>query len=228
MLRIDVLTLFPDMFTGVLGESIMQRARQKGLVRIRVHNLRDWSADKHRKVDDSPYGGGPGMVLSCQPIFDAVASLKKKESRVILLSPQGRRFDHPAAKKFARRAHLVMICGRYEGIDERVRAALATDEISVGDYVLTGGEIPAMVLIDAVSRLVPGVLGNERSAENESFSAGGLLEYPQYTRPRVYRGLKVPAVLLTGDHKKIEAWRFKESLKKTRSALRKKISLRER
>lgn len=217
MLRIDTLTLFPRMFAGALDESIIKRARKKKLVRIEVHDLRRWSKDKHKKVDDRPYGGGPGMILSCQPIFDAVSSLIKrsKGSRIILLSPRGKRFDQKAANSLAKQRHLVLICGRYEGVDERVRQALVTDEISIGDYVLTGGEIPAMVMIDAITRMVPGVLGNKESTKVESFQ-DGMLEYPQYTRPRAYKGLKVPEVLLTGNHHKIENWRYKKSLRKTK------------
>lgn len=222
MLRIDVLTLFPGMFDAVLGESIIKRAAKKALVRIAVCDLRAWSRDKHKKVDDKPYGGGPGMIMTCQPIFDAVKSLKLRtknqelRTKIILLSPQGKRFDQRLAGRLAKQKHLVLICGHYEGIDERVKK-IVTDEISVGDYVLTGGEIPAMVIIDALARLVPGVLGNKESAVSESFR-DGLLEYPQYTRPRIYKGMKVPGVLLTGDHKKIEEWRAKEALKKTRKA----------
>lgn len=207
MLQIDVLTLFPKMFKGVLDESIIKRAQKKRLVKINVHNLRDWSKDRHKKVDDKPYGGGPGMILSCQPIFDAVTELnsKLKKSKVILLTPQGKKFNQGLANRLAKQKRLILICGHYEGIDERVRTALATDEISIGDYVLTGGEIPAMAIIDAVARLIPGVLGNKDSTRLESFQQG-LLEYPQYTRPRIYRGLEVPEILLTGDHKKIEEW----------------------
>jgi tRNA (guanine37-N1)-methyltransferase len=215
MLKIDVLTLFPKMFEGILDESIIKRAQEKKLVKIKVHNLRDWSADKHKKADDKPYGGGPGMILSCQPIFDAVRKLAGPRSRVILLSPQGKRLNQTLANRLAKLKHLILICGHYEGVDDRVRKAIATDEISIGEYVLTGGELPAMVLIDAAVRMIPGVLGNRESAENESFQ-GDLLEYPQYTRPRVYKGLKVPGVLLTGDHEKIEQWRYNQALKKTR------------
>ncbi len=212
-----MLTLFPGMFDAVLGESIIKRAAKRALVKITVHDLRDWSKDKHRKVDDKPYGGGPGMIMTCQPIFDAAASLKSKvksqkaKVRIILLSPQGKRFDQKYANRLAKQKNLILICGHYEGIDERVKK-IVTDEISVGDYVLTGGEIPAMVMIDALTRLVPGVLGNKESAVSESFQ-NGLLEYPQYTRPRIYKGLKVPEVLLTGDHKKIEEWRHKKTRK---------------
>jgi len=223
VLRIDALTLFPGMFDGIFSESIIKRARGKKSVKLNIHNLRDWSADKHKKVDDKPYGGGPGMVLSCQPIFDAVKELRtqghrdtKTQVKVVLLSPQGKKFDQKLANGFARQRQLILICGHYEGVDERVKKII-TDEISIGDYVLTGGEIPAMVLIDAIIRMVPGVLGNKDSARLDSFQEG-TLEHPQYTRPRVYRGLKVPGVLLGGDHKKIEEWRYKESLKKTRKA----------
>jgi tRNA (guanine37-N1)-methyltransferase len=209
------------MFDSALGESIIKRAKEKKLVKIAVHDLRDWTKDKHRKVDDKPYGGGPGMVMACQPIFDAVAELKKSSrsrAGVILLSPQGKRLDQGSANRLAKQKHLILICGHYEGVDERVKK-IVTDEVSIGDYVLTGGEIPAMVMIDALVRLVPGVLGNAESAGSDSFQgAQGLLEYPQYTRPRIYKGLKVPGVLLTGDHKKIEQWRHKESLKRTRKA----------
>lgn len=215
MLKIDVLTLFPGMFDAVLGESIIKRAAAKRLVKISVHDLRRWSTDRHRKVDDKPYGGGPGMIMTCQPIFDATASLRSKvtshtlvgtgKSQVILLSPQGKRFDQKLANRLAKQKHLILICGHYEGIDERVKK-IVTDEVSIGDYVLTGGEIPAMAVIDAVTRLVPGVLGNEDSARLDSFQ-GDFWEYPQYTRPRVYKGLKVPDVLLSGNHKKIEEWR---------------------
>jgi len=217
MLRIDTLTLFPKMFKGVLDESIIKRAKKKRLVKIEVHDLRRWSKDKHKKVDDRPYGGGPGMILSCQPMFDAVSSLIKrsKQSKVILLSPQGKRFNQETVNRLAKQKHLVLICGRYEGVDERVKQALVTDEISIGDYVLTGGEIPAMAMIDAITRMVPGVLGNKESTKFESFQ-NGMLEHPQYTRPRVYKNLKVPEVLLTGNHKKIENWKYKKSLKITR------------
>ncbi len=220
MLKIDILTLFPGMFTGVLDESIIKRARKKKLVGIGIHNLRSWSKDRHKKADDKPYGGGPGMILSCQPIVDAVKDLVRSKSkprgtRVILLSPQGNRFNQKMANSLSKQKHLVLICGHYEGVDERVKKAIRADEISIGDYVLTGGEIAAMVIVDAVTRMVPGVLGNKDSTKFESFQ-NGMLEYPQYTRPRLYRGLEVPAVLLTGDHKKIEEWRNKQSLKRTK------------
>ena len=215
-MRIDILTLFPGMFEGVLGESIIKRARKAGKVDIRVHNLRDWTDDKHKKVDDKPFGGGPGMVIKPQPLFDAVEDLKTKSSRVVLMTPQGKRLDQPAAKKMSGYKHIIIVCGHYEGIDERFRKKLVTDEISLGDFVLTGGEIPAMALVDSVARLVPGVVGDKGSLEHESFESG-LLEYPQYTRPAEFRGLKVPDVLLSGDHNKIDVWRRKMALSRTRS-----------
>ena len=215
-MRIDILTLFPGMFEGVLGESIIKRARKAGKVDIRVHNLRDWTDDKHKKVDDKPFGGGPGMVIKPQPLFDAVEDLKTKSSRVVLMTPQGKRLDQPAAKKMSGYKHIIIVCGHYEGIDERFRKKLVTDEISLGDFVLTGGEIPAMALVDSVARLVPGVVGDKGSLEHESFESG-LLEYPQYTRPADFRGLKVPDVLLSGDHNKIDVWRRKMALSRTRS-----------
>ena len=227
-MRIDILTLFPGMFEGVLGESMIKRARKGGKVDIRVHNLRDWTDDKHKKVDDKPFGGGPGMVIKPQPLFDAVGGLKTRSSRVVLMTPQGKRFDQPAAKKMSKYKHIIVVCGHYEGIDERFRKKLVTDEISLGDFVLTGGEIPAMALVDSIVRLVPGVVGDEGSLEHESFESG-LLEYPQYTRPAEFRGLKVPDVLLSGDHNKIDAWRRKMALSRTRSRrpdMYKKLSLR--
>ena len=221
-MRIDILTLFPSMFKGIFDESIIKRARKSGKVKIKVYNLRDWTKDKHRKVDDRPYGGGPGMVICAQPVFDAVKELRRGyrlqatgyKPKTILMCPQGKTLNQKIAKRLAKHRHLILICGHYEGIDERVRQQLIDEEISIGDYVLTGGEIPAMVLVDAVARLIPGVLGHKDSSKNESFLAG-LLEYPQYTRPAVYKGLKVPQVLLSGNHKKIQAWRKKQSLKIT-------------
>jgi len=220
-MRIDVITIFPEMFAPVLNESIIKRAQNSGKVRIFVHDLRDYTNDRHRKVDDRPFGGGSGMVLAPEPLFKAVEAIKRKAkakkpaTRVIMLCPQGKKFNQASAKALSRRSHLVFICGRYEGIDERVRRRLADEDISIGDYVLTGGELPAMVVIDAVVRLLPGVLGDKNSLNFESFE-GNLLEYPQYTRPADFRGMKVPDVLLGGDHKKIEQWRRKEALKKTR------------
>ena len=216
-MRIDILTLFPNMFYGVLNESIIKRAQEKSLVKFNLINFRDFSTDKHKKVDDYPYGGGAGMVLSPQPIFDAVESVKAESAgptRVLLMTPQGERFTQHKALELAKEKHLVFICGHYEGFDERIREHLATDELSIGDYVLTGGELASMVIIDSVVRLIPGILGNQESYQYDSFS-DGLLEYPQYTRPANFRGLKVPDVLLSGDHKKIETWRRHESLRRT-------------
>jgi len=214
-MRIDVLTLFPGMFTGPLDESILRRARQSGQLDLRIHNLRDWAHDKHRTVDDRPFGGGPGMLLKPEPIFEAVESLRTEKSRVILLSPAGRLFRQEIAQELAKESHLILICGSYEGVDERVRTHLVDDELSIGDYVLTSGALPAMVIIDAVTRLLPGVLGDEQSAEEESFS-DGLLEYPQYTRPAEYRGLRVPEVLLSGNHEEIAKWRLQQAIERTR------------
>jgi len=204
------------MFEGVLGESIIKRARKKGKVDVRVHNLRDWTDDKHRKVDDKPFGGGPGMVIKPQPLFDAVSALKRGASRVVLMTPQGKTLTQSVAKKISGYKHIIIVCGHYEGIDERFRRKLVTDEISLGDFVLTGGEIPAMALVDSLVRLVPGVVGDRDSLEFESF-ASGLLEYPQYTRPAEFRGLGVPGVLLSGDHNKIDVWRREMAMKRTRS-----------
>lgn len=216
-MRIDIITIFPKMFKAALNESIIKRAQKKGRVVICIHNLRDYSADKHKKVDDRPFGGGSGMVLTCQPIFNAVKSLKKmsKKAKVILLTPQGETLIQKTAKKLSCEKHLILICGHYEGIDERVRQKLADKELSIGDYVLTGGELPAMVLVDAVTRLIPGVLGDKNSLNFESFE-GNILEYPHYTRPADFKGLSVPKVLLSGNHKNIEIWRKKQALKRTR------------
>ena len=214
-MRIDILTLFPKMFEGVLGESIIKRAQNKGKVSIKVHNLRDWSKEKHKKVDDKPFGGGPGMVIKPQPLFDAIDDLKSSSSRIILLTPQGKTLNQAVARKLSKFKHLILVCGHYEGIDERFRKKAVTDEISLGDFVLTGGEIPVIALIDCVIRLIPGVVGDKSSLEFESFTSG-LLEYPQYTRPALYRRLKVPEILLSGDHKRIEQWRKTMALKRTR------------
>ncbi len=221
-MRIDIITIFPKMFAPVLNESIIKRAQNKGKVRIYIHNLRDYTLDKHKKVDDRPFGGGSGMVMSPDPIFRAVEDLKFKtkdltpKTRVILLSPQGKKLNQRTAKRLARSKHLILICGHYEGIDERVRLYLVDEEISIGDYVLTGGELPAMVLVDCLVRLIPGVLGDKNSLNFESF-AGNLLEYPQYTRPANYQGMKVPAILLSGNHKKIADWRKKQAVKITKN-----------
>lgn len=217
-MRIDVLTLFPEMFSGPLNESIIKRAREKGILRITLVNIRDFSQDKHRTVDDYPYGGGPGMILKPEPVFRAVEFLLQgvtdKRPPIVLLSPQGEVFDQGMAIKLAREDWLILICGHYEGVDERIRTHLATREISIGDYILTGGELPAMVLIDAITRLLPGAVGAEDGPWEDSFT-WGLLEYPQYTRPRSFRGLEVPDVLLSGDHEKIRIWRRKKALERT-------------
>lgn len=214
-MKIDVLTLFPGMFTGPLDESIVHRARQQGRLNLRVINLRDYTHDRHRTVDDRPFGGGPGMLLKPEPIFEAVEDLRSEATRVVLLSPAGRRFDQALARTWAQEAHLLLICGSYEGVDERVRTGLVDVEVSIGDYVLTNGALPAMVVIDAVTRLIPGVLGKDESAAEESFSRGEL-EYPQYTRPAEFRGMKVPEILLSGNHAEIAAWRAAQAQQLTR------------
>jgi tRNA (guanine37-N1)-methyltransferase len=212
--KIDVLTLFPAMFTGPLDESIVKRARDKGLVDLKIHNLRDWTHDRHKTVDDRPFGGGPGMLMKPEPLFEAVESLKRDKTRVILLSPAGRPFNQAIARELAQVEDLLLVTGHYEGFDERVREALADDELSIGDYVLTNGALPAMVVIDAVTRLLPGALGDDESSHDESFSRG-LLEYPQYTRPADFRGMKVPDVLVSGNHAEIEKWRRAQAKQRT-------------
>lgn len=214
-MKIDVLTLFPGMFAGPLDESIIQRARERGILELTIHNLRDYTHDRHKTVDDRPFGGGPGMVLKPEPVFEAVEALAKEGTRVILLGPSGRKFQQEIARDLAERKHLLLVCGNYEGFDERIREGLAHDELSIGDYVLTNGALPAMVIIDVVARLLPGVLGDEESAKEESFSAG-LLEYPHYTRPAEFRGMKVPDVLLSGHHAEIAKWRHRQALERTR------------
>ncbi len=216
-MKIDILTLFPEMFEGVLNSSILKKAQEKEAVTYTVIDFREFTSNKHRKVDDYPYGGGAGMVLTPQPLFDAVESLKdgeEKKPRIILMCPQGEPLSQKKAEELAEEDHLIFVCGHYEGYDERIREHLATDEISIGDYVLTGGELPAMVVIDSVTRLLPEVLGNESSSKLDSYSSG-LLEHPHYTRPADFRGMKVPDVLLSGDHAKIQKWRDLESLKRT-------------
>lgn len=214
-MKIDVLTLFPAMFAGPLDESIIMRARKKGLLDLNIHQLRDWTHDRHKTVDDKPFGGGPGMLMKCEPLFAAVESLRRAETKVILLSPSGRKFSQPIARELAQEKDLLLITGHYEGFDERVREGLADDELSIGDYVLTNGALPAMVVIDAVARLLPGVLGDDASSTDESFSHG-LLEYPQYTRPAEFRGLQVPEVLLNGNHAEIEKWRREQAALRTK------------
>jgi len=216
-MRMDVLTLFPEMFEGVFNSSILGKAQEKGIVQLRAHNFREHANNKHNTVDDYPYGGGGGMVLKAEPIFSAVESLIEENApkpRVILMCPQGERYSQAKAEELANEEHLIFICGHYEGYDERIREFLVTDELSVGDYVLTGGELPAMTIIDSVARLLPGVLGNETSAVTDSFSTG-LLEYPHYTRPADFRGMKVPDILLSGHHANVEAWRKQQSLRRT-------------
>src|SRR5438046_3995226 len=209
-MKIDVLTLFPAMFAGPLDESIIKRARESGLLDLRVHNLRDYANDRHRTVDDRPFGGGPGMLLKPEPIFEAVEKLAGPASCVILVSPAGRTFNQAIARQLAQVQELLIITGHYEGFDERIRERLAHDELSIGDYVLTNGALPAMVVIDAVTRLLPGVLGDDESSRDESFSHGWL-EYPQYTRPAEFRGMKVPEVLLSGNHAEIARWRSEQA-----------------
>jgi len=218
-MRFDVLTLFPDIFSGYLGQSLLAKALERGLIEVHLHDIRDWSPDKHRKVDDRPYGGGPGMVLRVDcvvPCVEAVQAMADPPGHVVLLTPQGRRLDQAVVEQLARHRRLVLVCGRYEGFDERIRQLLEAEEISLGDFVLNGGEVAAMAVIDAVIRLVPGVLGDEDSSESDSFSAPRRwLECAQYTRPRVYRGLEVPAVLLSGNHEEIARWRYEDSRRRT-------------
>ncbi len=239
-MKIDVLTLFPKMFQGPFEESIVKRAQEKKLVEIKIHNLRDWAKNKHKTVDDRPYGGGTGMVIKPQPVFDAVESLKCKmhisqksrktgnakckiKEKIILLTPQGKVFNQKMARRLSKLERLILICGHYEGVDERVREHLVDEEISIGDYVLTGGELPAIVLVDAITRLIPGVLKKEEAVRFESFSNYNLgarryplLEYPQYTRPGKFKNWKVPEILLSGNHREIEKWRQEQALARTR------------
>jgi len=214
-MKIDVLTLFPAMFAGPLDESIIKRARQAGLLELQLWNLRDWAHDRHKTVDDRPFGGGPGMLLKPEPIFEAVEQLATEKTHVVLMSPSGRSFDQAIARDMTQHEHLLLVTGHYEGFDERIREHLADDELSIGDYVLTNGALPAMVVIDTVARLIPGVLGHDESAAEESFSTG-LLEYPHYTRPAEFRGMKVPDVLLSGNHAEIAKWRGEQAHLRTR------------
>jgi tRNA (guanine37-N1)-methyltransferase len=214
--RIDVVTIFPGIFESPLRESLLGRAIGAGLLDVRVHDLRDSTSDKHRQVDDESYGGGPGMVLKPEPVFAAVESLGAGERRTLLLSPAGRRLDQALARELAGEPWLVLICGRYEGVDERVVEGLGADEVSIGDYVVAGGELPALVVLEAVTRLVPGVIGREESHEQDSFGDDGLLDHPHYTRPAEFRGMRVPDTLLSGNHAEIERWRREAALEKTR------------
>ena len=219
-MRFDVMTLFPDMVRSVLDESIIGRAQNGGLIEIGCHNIRDFSKDKHRKTDDTPYGGGVGMVMTCQPIYDCYEDILSKiptenKKRVIYMSPKGRMFSHSVAKELSEYDNLIFLCGHYEGVDQRILDEIVDEEISIGDYVVTGGEIPACIVIDAVSRLIDGVLASSECYEGESV-ASGILEYPQYTKPREFRGREVPEILLSGDHAKIDRWRLEEAVKITR------------
>jgi tRNA (guanine37-N1)-methyltransferase len=214
-MRFDIITIFPEMFGSVFSKGVIKRALDKGLIEVHVHNLRDFTFDKHKQIDDRPFGGGQGMVLKSESIFAAVEKIKRNEKTpVYLLSPQGRKFDFRLAEELAQHPQVILICGRYEGVDERVIQYLVTGEISIGDYILTGGEPAAIVVVDGISRFIPQVVGNVESVKNDSFYEG-LLEFPQYTRPRNFRGMGVPEVLFSGDHSKIESWRRKKSLEKT-------------
>jgi tRNA (guanine37-N1)-methyltransferase len=217
--RVDIVTIFPKMVEGPLAEGIVARAIAKGLIDVRVHDLRDFTTDRHRVVDDMPFGGGPGMVLKPEPLFAAVDRIREERgtaATVILTSPDGERLTHAVAQRLSALDHLVILCGRYEGVDERVREHLATETISIGDYVVSGGELPALVIVDAVARLVPGVVGDEASVAGDTFAREGLLDFPQYTRPAEFRGHGVPAVLLSGHHAEIEKWRRQQALERTR------------
>ncbi len=220
-MRIDVLTLFPEMFTSPLAHSIIKRAQDSKIVQIVLANIRDFTTDSYKKVDDKPYGGGAGMVMMCQPVFDCFENVRKlsaDKGRTILLTPQGQKFDQKKAVELSKEKRLIIISGRYEGFDERISIGLNAEQVSIGDYVLSGGELPAMVIIDAVVRLLAGALGDETSAKDESFSEsiGGFLEYQQYTRPEIFRGMRVPQILLSGDHKKIAEWRRQQAIERTK------------
>lgn len=215
-MRIDIVTIFPGIFESPLRESLLGRAIGAGLVDVRVHDLRDAATDKHRQVDDESYGGGPGMVMKPEPVFAAVESLGSGDRRTLLLSPAGRRLDQDLARELAAEPWLVLICGRYEGVDERVVEGLPAEEVSIGDYVVAGGEVPALVVLEAVTRLVPGVIGREESHEQDSFGDDGILDHPHYTRPAEFRGMRVPETLLSGNHAEIERWRREAALEKTR------------
>lgn len=214
-MRVDVFSIFPGIFASPLRESLLGKALADGLVHVRVHDLREFTSDKHRQVDDSSFGGGPGMVMKPEPVFAAVESLAPDRGRVVLLSPAGRRLDRDLAHELAGEPHLTLICGRYEGVDERVVDGLPAEEVSIGDYVVSGGEVAALVVLEVVARLVPGVIGSEESHERDSFESG-ILDHPHYTRPREFRGMEVPEVLLSGDHAAIDRWRREAALEKTR------------
>jgi tRNA (guanine37-N1)-methyltransferase len=217
-MRIDILTLFPEMFDSPLAFSILKRAQKSGIVEIVLSNIRDFATNRYRKVDDKPYGGGAGMVMMCQPVFDCLQHVQKQDSRparIILLTPQGKKFDQQLAKELAAEQRIILIAGHYEGFDERIITGTGAEQISIGDYVLSGGELPAMVIIDAMVRLLPGALGDQSSAQDDSF-CNGLLEYPQYTRPEEFKGLKVPQVLLSGNHNQIDKWRKQQAVEKTK------------
>ncbi len=220
-MRFDVLTLFPEIFQGYLGQSLLNRAIETGLVDVQLHNVRDWARDKHKSVDDRPFGGGPGMVLKVEPVVDCVETVRRHDAEsghLVMLTPQGRPLDQPAVERLAQHRRILLLCGRYEGFDERIRLILRPEEISIGDFVLNGGEVAAMAVIDAVIRLVPGVLGDEHSSTDDSFSGERrLLEFAQYTRPREYRGLEVPEILLSGNHAAIARWREENSRQRSRA-----------
>jgi tRNA (guanine37-N1)-methyltransferase len=218
-MRFDLLTIFPELFDSYLGQSLLNKAIERGLVRIKTWDIRNYTADKHQKVDDRPFGGGPGMLLCCQPVFDCVEAVQKdadEPGQLVMLTPQGRRLNQKLVEELAAFPRLLLLCGRYEGFDERIREGLQPLEVSAGDFITNGGEVPAMLVIDAVIRLIPGVLGDETSARYESFAQSGQVEYPQYTRPREFRGMTVPDVLLAGNHQQIEAWREEQSRQRTR------------
>lgn len=219
-MRFDILTLFPDIFHGYLGQSLLEKAIAKGLIDVQLWNFRDWTTDKHQSVDDTPYGGGPGMLIMCQPVYACVEHVQQQgesPGQLVMLTPQGRRLDQKLIEELAGYQRLLLLCGRYEGFDERIAEGLKPLEVSAGDFVCNGGEVPAMLVIDSVMRLIPGVLGDETSSRYDSFAESGLLEYPQYTRPREFRGLTVPDVLLSGNHQEIAAWRQKQSEARTKS-----------
>ncbi len=222
-MRFDILTLFPGLFDGYLEQSLLKKAIEAGLVDVHRWDFRDWSTDRHKSVDDTPYGGGPGMLIRCEPVFGCVEHVQQQgdaPGRLVMLTPQGRKLDQPLVKELAEEERLLLLCGRYEGFDERIAQGLEPLEVSVGDFICNGGEVPAMLIIDAVIRLVPGVLGDETSSREDSFSGSGLLEFPQYTRPREFRGMSVPEVLLGGNHPEIARWREQQSLARTQERRR--------